>query len=57
MSTYALIKDEVVINVIEWAGPEESPMTFDTGVTYVDITNQVVVIGATYIDGVFTNPA
>lgn len=31
---YALIQDGVVISCIVWDGPEESPMTFDEGVTF-----------------------
>lgn len=40
MGDWVLIKDGVVFNVIVWNGPEKSPMEFEEGVSYVEITGE-----------------
>lgn len=56
---YALIQDGVVINTIAWKGPEDSPLDFGEGVTYVEIPdgegNQPS-IGWSYHGSVFAAP-
>jgi hypothetical protein len=55
MNKYAIVKDGVVINVIEYAEqPSTPPDGFDEG--YVAIQANNVSVGWTYADGQFTNP-
>lgn len=55
MQRYAIVKDGVVLNVIEY---EEQPSTppdgFENG--HVAIQTDVASIGWTYANGIFTNP-
>ena len=56
---YALIQDGIVTNTIVWKGPEDSPMDFGEGVSYVEIPdsegNQPS-IGWSYDGSVFAAP-
>ncbi|HAS0804673.1 TPA: hypothetical protein JAX15_004604 [Enterobacter roggenkampii] len=60
MSKYALIKEGVVINCIEWSGPGdngENQIDFGEGVTAVEIPQgSGVGIGWLYDGSTFTNP-
>jgi hypothetical protein len=55
MNKYAIIKDGVVVNVIEYESqPSTPPAGFEDG--YVAIQTNVASIGWTYANGQFTNP-
>jgi hypothetical protein len=54
MRTWALIKNNIVENVIVWDG--ESEWTSPESFIVVEITNSNTSIGWTYIDGVFEPP-
>ncbi|WNK73186.1 tail fiber assembly protein [Pantoea agglomerans] len=55
--TFALVQDGKVISCIVWDGPDASPMTFDEGITAIEITeSQPVGVGYTYSDGEFKPP-
>lgn len=57
MGKYALVEDGLVTNIIEWDGPEASPVDFGDGVTAVEYDdNNLAGIGYTYKDGVFAAP-
>jgi hypothetical protein len=52
---YAIVKDDVVVNVIEYEEqPSTPPPGFEDG--YVAIQADTVSIGWTYANGIFTNP-
>ena len=52
---YAIVKDSVVINVIEYESqPTTPPPGFEDG--HVAIQADTVSIGWTYANGIFTNP-
>ncbi|HGF5590171.1 TPA: hypothetical protein ACF3DY_001307 [Klebsiella quasipneumoniae subsp. similipneumoniae] len=52
MSTYALIKDGVVENIVVWDGTGD---IFD-GLVIIQLQDDLVGIGWLYADGKFTNP-
>ena len=55
MNKYAIVKDDVVVNVIEYEEqPSTPPPGFEDG--YVAIQADTVSIGWTYANGIFTNP-
>jgi len=55
MNKYAIVKDGVVINVIEYESqPSTPPAGFEEGHVAVQADN--VSIGWTYVNGTFTNP-
>jgi hypothetical protein len=52
---YAIVKDGVVINVIEYESqPSTPPAGFEEG--HVAVQADIVSIGWTYANGTFTNP-
>lgn len=59
MKTFALIKDETVVNIILWAGPEMTPVDFGEGVTFTEINDKdgrMPMIGCIFKDGGFISP-
>jgi hypothetical protein len=55
MQRYAIIKDGIVVNVIEYEiQPATPPAGFEYG--HVAIQTDVVNIGWTYVNGIFTDP-
>ncbi|WP_234082210.1 tail fiber assembly protein [Enterobacter quasiroggenkampii] len=59
MKTFALIKDETVVNIILWAGPEVTPVDFGEGVTFTEINDKdghMPMIGCIFKDGDFISP-
>lgn len=59
MKTFALIKDETVVNIILWAGPEMTPVDFGEGVTFTEINDKdgrMPMIGCIFKDGDFISP-
>jgi len=54
MNTYAIVKDGVVVNVIEYAEqPSTPPLGFENG--HVAIQSNAVSVGWVYANGTFTN--
>ena len=51
---YALIENNTVVNLVEWDG--ESPYQPNDNPILVNIDNQHVDLGYTYIDGAFQAP-
>lgn len=57
MAAYALVRDGVVFNTVNWEGDGDPIALFGEDVTPVNIEdNRVVTMGYTYKDGVFTAP-
>ena len=59
MGTYALVKDQFVVNIIVWDGPEdgENAMDFGEGISAVEFAQgDVVGIGFKYSNGKFAAP-
>lgn len=57
IGSYALVKDSVVLNVIVWAGPEDSPMQFDEGVVAIEVKDgESAAPGYSYLNGEFKAP-
>lgn len=57
MGKYALVEGGVVKNIIEWEGPDASPVDFGNGVVAIEYDEKNLAgIGYTYKDGVFTAP-
>ena len=57
MGNWAIVKGEIVTNVILWDGPDESPVEFEEGVTPVEVKDgQSVSPGYSYRDGEFLPP-
>jgi len=55
MNKYAIIKDGVVVNLIEYESqPSTPPAGFEDG--HVAVQTNVASIGWTYTNGTFTNP-
>lgn len=55
MDKYAIIKDGLVINYIEYESqPDNPPLGFEEGV--IAVLNNNIGVGYTYKDGVFTPP-
>ena len=55
MNTYAIVKDGVVVNLIEYAEqPTTPPPSFEDG--HVAVQTNEASIGWTYANGTFTNP-
>ena len=55
MNTYAIVKDGVVVNLIEYAEqPTTPPPSFEDG--HVAVQTNAASIGWTYANGTFTNP-
>jgi len=55
MNKYAIVKDSVVVNLIEYAEqPTTPPAGFEDG--HIAIQADHVSIGWTYANGIFTNP-
>lgn len=59
MKTFALIKDETVVNIILWADPEVTPVYFWEDVAFTEINDKdgrMPVIGCIFMDGDFILP-
>lgn len=57
MGSWAIVKKGSVIDVIEWMGPDISPMAFSEGVDAIEYTSDNPAhIGDSYSDGKFSPP-